>query len=127
VARPGILGLAGEPGDGTPRTAEVAAQIGVAALSVVTNVILLVAMGLFLATAPATYHPATYHPATYHPATYHDAFVKLIPIRRRPRAEQILTRLGLHGGCSGSSCRCRCLEWRRRLVSGCFSCRSGCR
>jgi hypothetical protein len=113
----GILGLAGEPGDGTLRTAEVAAQIGMAALGVVTNVILLVAMGLFLATAPATYHPATYH----------DAFVKLIPIRRRPRAEQILTRLGLHGGCPGSSCRCRCLAWRRRLVSGCFSCRSGCR
>lgn len=74
----GILGMPDEPENGAARTAEIAAQAGMAVLGMVTNAILLVVLGLFLATAPATYH---------------DGLVRLVPVRHRPRAEQVLQRL----------------------------------
>ena len=74
----GMLGAGGEAGQGIGRAAEVATQIGMVALGVATNVLLLVVIGLFLAAAPATYR---------------EGLVQLVPIRHRPRAEQVLFRL----------------------------------
>jgi len=74
-----MAGFSGTAMEDAARTAEVAAQAGMVTLGVLMNLVLIVVLGLFLASTPATYV---------------NGAIKLVPIGRRPRARYILARIG---------------------------------
>lgn len=74
-----MAGFSGSASETAARTAEVAAQAGMVTLGVLMNLVLIVVLGLFLASTPKPYLNGT---------------VRLVPIQHRPRAREILARAG---------------------------------